>query len=188
MAKFQLFDASKEKDSPWFDWLTTHELTYDQAKMLFDYGQEIGIEVFFSVFDPVFVPWCENIGVKRYKIACDFGDMDILEAIHRTGKEVIVSIFESGFWWENNTALYCIPNYPAEAHFSDDTFDIFNGFSDHTIGIDAAKIALARGAQIIEKHFILDRAIPAPDAPWSMTPDELAELVRWEKVCREVIN
>ena len=168
--------------------------------MLFDYGQGIGIEVFFSVFDPVFVPWCENIGVKRYKIASTWKrDPTELNAVLETTKPVIVSIPNEtapsisprqlwGLAEHSATWLYCPPGYPQgkismiEFHFPR------IGFSDHTIGIDAAKIALARGAQIIEKHFILDRAIPAPDAPWSMTPDELAELVRWEKVCREVIN
>ncbi len=63
----------------------------------------------------------------------------------------------------------------------------FDGFSDHTIGLDCAKIALARGAEIIEKHFTLDKSMYGPDHCLSMTPDELKELVRWEGICKECL-
>ena len=163
--------------------------------MLFDYGQEIGIEVFFSVFDVKYVEWCERIGVKRYKIPCEMRDYDVWQAIGRTGKRAIISYNKTGKFPYGilATMIYCVPEYPTPLSSLDfEHHDVrFNGFSDHTIGLDAAKIALARGAQIIEKHFLPDgvnKDIAFPDAPWSMTPDELAELVRWEKVCQEVIN
>lgn len=56
-----------------------------------------------------------------------------------------------------------------------------------TIGLDAAKIALARGALVIEKHFTLDKSLPGPDHAMSMTPDELKELIKWENICKEVL-
>ena len=51
------------------------------------------------------------------------------------------------------------------------------GFSDHTIGIEAAIAAAALGATIIEKHLTLDRAMPGPDHRASVEPDTLAEMV-----------
>ena len=68
------------------------------------------------------------------------------------------------------------------------TFGYPAGFSDHTIGLDAAKIALARGAQIIEKHFLLEHEPDFPDEAWSMDVEGLRDLVRWEKVCKEVLG
>ena len=62
----------------------------------------------------------------------------------------------------------------------------YDGFSDHTIGLDCAKIALARGADIIEKHFSLCYNMGV-DGKWSMTPSDLKELKRWEQVCKEVL-
>jgi len=154
--------------------------------MLFDYGQEIGMEVFFSVFEAKYVRWCERIGVKRYKIAfSERFEQRLQEAVLRTGKRVIIS---SGYPQKGLDTLFCIPDYPASIdNLRGADFLHFSGFSDHTIGLDAAKIALARGAKIIEKHFVMEHGMDVPDAPWSMAPDELAELVRWEKVCREAI-
>lgn len=51
------------------------------------------------------------------------------------------------------------------------------GFSDHTAGITAALAAVAKGAQIIEKHFLLSRDLPAADVALSATPEEFRDLV-----------
>lgn len=52
------------------------------------------------------------------------------------------------------------------------------GYSDHSVGITVAPIAVAMGAQVIEKHVTLDRNMPGPDHSASIEPDELAALVR----------
>ena len=87
--------------------------------------------------------------------------------------------------------LYCCGEYPTPLDnlLAGVKFEHLQGFSDHTVGLDAAKIALARGAKIIEKHFALshDSETDGPDAGWSMVPSELEELVRWQKVCKEVL-
>ncbi len=191
LVKFQLFDAEDDKGKPWYEWVKLHELTFDQAKMLFDFGRRLGIEIFFSVFGVKFVGWCENIGFKRYKVACNFRDNLTLGAIKSTGKQVIISMesLDSIDFRDfcHIKRLYCVPKYPVKPvdinlRFIDD----FEGFSDHTIGMDIAKIALGRGSQIIEKHFCLDRNSQAPDIAWSMIPEELRELKRWETLCNQV--
>src|SRR3989344_9421173 len=52
------------------------------------------------------------------------------------------------------------------------------GYSDHTEGIAAAIAVVALGANAIEKHFTLDRALPGPDHAASLEPDELKEMVQ----------
>lgn len=52
------------------------------------------------------------------------------------------------------------------------------GYSDHTLGLDVALAAVARGAVVIEKHLTLSRAMQGPDHAASLEPDEMAELVR----------
>jgi sialic acid synthase SpsE len=52
------------------------------------------------------------------------------------------------------------------------------GYSDHTIGILAPVVAVARGAEIVEKHFTLDRSLPGTDHILSITPSEMKEMVR----------
>ena len=51
------------------------------------------------------------------------------------------------------------------------------GYSDHTLGIDIALAAAARGARVIEKHLTLSRDMPGPDHKASLEPDEMAALV-----------
>jgi len=57
-----------------------------------------------------------------------------------------------------------------------DTFGFRTGFSDHTEGTIASLAAVALGAEVIEKHFTLDRALPGPDHKASLEPDELCRL------------
>ncbi len=204
LVKFQLYDADKdEPNNPWHTYLKQCELSFDQAKMLFDYGKEVGIEVFFSVDNVERVEWCEKIGVKRYKIGYGHrGDLDLYKIIIPTRKPLMVSVDVDGegqpISYGLVQTLYCVPLYPtsledlnfnarSDSWDSTNTFDLINGFSDHTVGLDAAKIALAREAEIIEKHFTLDKSMYGPDHCVSMTPDELKELVRGEKVCKEVL-
>jgi len=182
MAKFQLFDTEKLTH-----WPTPAikaeakrcELTCEQAMILFRYGEEIGIEVFFSVFDPIRVDWCEKIGVRTYKIAANMRDPATLEAVKCSGKEVIMSSGRSDDDALNMASynLYCPTGYPQSQYHMPD-FSNWWGLSDHTIGLDAAKIAIVKGASIIEKHFALGHQT-GMDAPWSMTPAELKELRRW---------
>jgi sialic acid synthase SpsE len=52
------------------------------------------------------------------------------------------------------------------------------GYSDHTIGIDSAILAISRGASVIEKHFTLDKSnTTIRDHTLSATPDEFRSMV-----------
>jgi N-acetylneuraminate synthase len=191
LAKFQLFDAEDDRGKPHFDWVKAHELTFDQAKELFDYGQSIGMEVFFSVFAPKYVEWGEKIGVKRYKIACEFPDRHwVIYLVQETHKPVIISSHATEITFPRqwgDRLLYAPYKYPS---VNPDLCHInqFDGLSDHSIGLDISKIALARGAQIIERHVVLKHNPLFPDDAWSSTFEEIAELVKWEGICRSVLQ
>lgn len=81
--------------------------------------------------------------------------------------------------------LHCVSNYPAPPESSNlramDTlrsaFQVPTGFSDHTEGKDVALAAIALGANIIEKHFTLDRSLPGPDHSASLAPAELRDYI-----------
>ena len=84
------------------------------------------------------------------------------------------------------TLLHCVTQYPAPPGAINlramDTmaaaFCLPVGYSDHTLGIEIALAAVARGATVIEKHFTLDRGLPGPDHAASLEPDELTQMVR----------
>lgn len=185
-AKFQLYDVDRvfpnkrimARGINWYESVKPTQLTKEEAKMLFDYGNEMGIEVFFSVFDAERIKWCEEIGVKRYKIAySQWRNLFLWEHLPNL-------IISAPYKIKNKTTLYCIPKYPTQLKdlkFNSISFSDFDGFSDHTIGIEASMIALSRGARIIEKHFCLTRERDGSDIPLSITPSELKQLVDFAK-------
>ena len=87
---------------------------------------------------------------------------------------------------ERVTLLHCTTEYPAPVAETNlramDTlrtaFGLRVGYSDHTNGAAVSIAAIARGAEVIEKHFTLDRTLPGPDHAASLEPAELQSLVR----------
>ncbi len=84
------------------------------------------------------------------------------------------------------TVLHCTSNYPASARDVNlramrtiaEATGVPIGYSDHTLGLAVSTAAVALGATVIEKHFTLDRSLPGPDHRASLTPEELAALVK----------
>lgn len=194
IVKFQLFDANKlfSPDFEWYDYVNTTELSKEQVIYLKDECDKIGIEFFASVFDEERVDWLEEIGVERYKIASrSIHNKKLIDYISKTNKDMIVSL---GMWNEvefpkiNTTGkvsfLYCISKYPTmieDLNLDSVDFTMYDGFSDHTIGLESSKKAIRLGAKIIEKHFTLDKDIYGPDHKGSMIPIEMRELIEYAK-------
>jgi N-acetylneuraminate synthase/N,N'-diacetyllegionaminate synthase len=62
------------------------------------------------------------------------------------------------------------------------------GYSDHTLGIEVAIAAVARGAVLIEKHITLDKSLPGPDHKASLEPDDLQKMVQGIRNIELAIN
>jgi len=189
---------------PWKDILLKCTLSRRMVQELKLYCDMNDIEFFASPFDLDAVRLLEEIGVKRYKIASNqVYNEPLVRAIYNTAKPVMVSygavrddfvkpplimkMFEKdGVEYPDIKKLYCISKYPAPIedidffiHYSfgyRSIFEYYDGFSDHTIGIAAAMVAMSLGAKIIEKHFTLDRDMPGPDHSCSATPSDLKAL------------
>ena len=165
----------------------TVQFGFDQAAQLKTWCEQEGIEFMASVFDLERFKWMESLGVSRHKVASRVvQDRELCEHILATGLETFISL---GFWdgqgvpypCSNARYLYCVPKYPCPYEdiclpqgFAD---SIYEGFSDHTIGIEAALVAVGRGARIIEKHFTLEHNLPRPDHQASLEPAELKAMV-----------
>lgn len=200
IAKFQLFDVESvfpagDKKNPE---RKKAQLSREQVQELSDFCQKVGIEFMASVFDTERLKWCEDIGMKRYKIASrSIYDRQLIDAIADTGKDIIASLGmyqDKGFPRIDTSGrvdfLYCVakyPAYPEDINFLTVDFNEFSGFSDHTIGIEASLIAMARGARIIEKHFTLNKKLRGPDHIISMEPYELRQLVEFSRKCDKIL-
>lgn len=194
IAKFQLYDVDSIFP-PSFEWYREGkeaELSKEQVAELANWCEKVGVEFMSSVFDLKRVKWCEEIGMKRYKIASrSIYDRELIRAIAATGRDIIASLgmYQGKRFPRINTKgkvdfLYCVSEYPTPVehlNFLEIDFNRYSGFSDHTIGIEAALVAIARGARIIEKHFTLDKGMHGPDHISSMEPAELKQLVDFSR-------
>lgn len=199
VAKFQIYIPERILDSetPYikkhWDTIKATQLSFEDVHFLKDVCDTEGIEFFASVFHPDRVEWTEQLEMERYKIASrSIYDRVLAEAIAATGKPIILSrgwySFEKGNpalldykqAWDRTKQLYCISKYPTplnELELSSETFrGIYDGFSDHTVGITASVVAMSLGATIIEKHFTMSRELPGCDQSCSIEPSELRQL------------
>jgi N-acetylneuraminate synthase/N,N'-diacetyllegionaminate synthase len=173
------------------------EFNKEQFAQLKKWCDEEDIEFMCSVFDEERFQWMEDLGIKRHKIASRTSKLtrDLAEKMVQTGKICYMSL---GFdalpldpKYTNVQYLYCVAKYPTEkselnlpATFG--SYSCYQGFSDHTLGIEASLVAVGRGAKIIEKHFTLDKSAKGFDHICSVTPVELADLVKYARLMEKV--
>lgn len=126
------------------------------------------------------IPFLKAFARKNIPIILSTGMSDIaevscaLDAIYSEG-------FNKDIW-----LLHCTTNYPCpynEVNLNamitlKNTFKVRVGYSDHTLGTDIPVAAVAMGAEIIEKHFTIDKSLPGPDHKASLTPDELKAMTK----------
>lgn len=176
------------------------EMSYEDHKRLFEYARQHGIEIFSTPFDFESVDLLEHLRVNLYKVASfDLVNIPLLRYIASTKKPMIVSTGMStqgqieealetirGEGNGNVILLHCVSAYPAAPEDMNlnaiktlkDSFGVPVGLSDHTLGILVSQVALAIGANAIERHFTLDRGMEGPDHILSSEPKEMRELVR----------
>tara|TARA_B100000315_G_scaffold260775_1_gene325089 strand:- start:4008 stop:6392 length:2385 start_codon:yes stop_codon:yes gene_type:complete len=182
------------------------ELSYDNHVELFDYARQRDIEIFSTPFDTSSVDMLESLGAPLYKVASfDLVNVPLLKYIASTKKPMIVSTGMStlgqieealevirGEGNENVILLHCVSSYPAAPEDMNlraietlkKSFRIPVGLSDHTLGTMVSQVALSIGANIIERHFTLDRSMEGPDHILSSEPEEMRHLTR----CAHLIN
>jgi len=183
-----LYELYQEAYTPW-EW---HEALFACAK-------EEGLLCFSTPFDKSAVDFLEQFDPPAYKVASfEITDYELVRYIASKKKPIIIStgiatlqeiedvvaICKS----EGNhdiVLLQCTSSYPAPLEGANlltlpdlsKRFGVIAGFSDHTLGITAPIAAVALGAKVIEKHFILDKTIGGADASFSLDVDAFAGMV-----------
>ena len=143
--------------------------------------------------------------VPAFKIASgDNNFYPLIEAVASLNKPILLSggiatlaelqytvDFIRRIWNKNRTpqdlaVLHCVASYPTEKNEANlkaieslKKLNVTVGYSDHTIGIDAAILSVALGARVIEKHFTIDKNYSDfRDHKIAADPKDLAELVK----------
>jgi sialic acid synthase SpsE len=190
---------SKNFNMPLYEFLKLYALTLDQHVELMRYCEEVGIIYLCTPFSRKAAEELNEIGVQAFKIGSgELTDIPTLKRIAAFGKPVILS---SGMaeWPEIDETIHtllpinpqialmnCVSEYPAV--YEDINLGVIPqliarygipiGHSDHTPDIYTCFGAVAMGAQLLEKHIILDRRQPGPDQSVSIEPYELYQLVQ----------
>ncbi len=184
-----------------FKILKNLELPFEAFKELKDYAEQYDVDFFSTPFDNESVEYLESIGTDLYKIASfDIVNHQLLREVAKTGKPVIMSVGMSNLdeiedaynilreGTKNIAILHCISSYPTmekDSNLSNiykiqEKYDCIVGQSDHTDDIEVPIYAAAAGAQILEKHYKIDKNFECIDSPVSITERQMRKLV--EKV------
>jgi N,N'-diacetyllegionaminate synthase len=183
--------------------LERFRLPADAWPRLRDAAAEHGVLFLSTPFDLEAVAMLDAL-VPAFKVASGDNDfVPLLRAVARTGKPVLLSTGLTDLdgirqaksvlddeWAEAGTdpglvVLHCVVSYPTEPNDANvaavatlATLGVTPGYSDHTIGTDAAVLSVALGARVIEKHFTIAKDhSPFRDHQLSADPQELALLV-----------
>lgn len=178
------------------------ELSEENHKELIAYCEEKEINFLSTGFDAPSLLLLKSLGIKLAKIPSgEIVNLPYLRTVAQNFPEIILStgmanmdevkaayevLLQNGSERENITILHCNTEYPTP--MEDVNLRAMNsigkdlrvkvGYSDHTLGIEVPIAAVSLGANVIEKHFTLDRNLPGPDHKASLEPDELKAMVK----------
>ena len=194
--------------------LKRFQLTYDEFERLNKVAKHENILFLSTPFDIESVHFLNSI-VPAFKIASgDNNFLPLIEVIAQTGKPIIMSAglidllevrktidFILNIWNENAidqdiAILHCVTSYPTaleEANLSAikelQSLNVTIGYSDHTIGTEAAVLSVALGARIVEKHFTIDKNYSDfRDHQLSADPNEFSQLVERVEIASKLLG
>ncbi|MFN5183360.1 MAG: N-acetylneuraminate synthase [Bacteroidota bacterium] len=196
-AQYQL-KVTDSKESQ-FEMLKKLELQKEDFIKIKLHCEKIGIEFLSTPYNPEDADLLNDLNVRAFKIASgQMAETPFLKYVAKLGKQMIVSsgmcemkevedginaIRETG----NNDIilLQCNTDYPSKIEDTNlkamitmrEKLKIRVGYSDHVPNNYACFAAVAMGAEVIEKHFTLDKDMPGPDHSSSLEPKEFQELI-----------
>lgn len=183
-----------------FDMIKKLELSYESHIEIKLHCEKVGITFLSTPFDIESIMFLQQLGIAIWKIPSgEITNLPYLIEIAKTKKKVIMSTGMCNmdeiaqaidilrlYDCHDITLLHCNTEYPTP--FEDvnltamvsmkSAFNVKIGYSDHTLGIEVPIAAVAMGAEVIEKHFTLDRNLAGPDHKASLLPEELQQMVR----------
>ena len=196
-AEYQL--ETTDRTETQYDMLKKLELTPQMHRELIEHCLKRNIMFLSTPFDLESIKLLSELGMQIYKIPSgEITNLPYLREIAKQQKKIILSTGMSSMdevkaavnvlknnGTEELTLLHCNTQYPtpisdvnllAMVKMREET-GLPVGYSDHTQGIEVPIAAAALGAEVIEKHFTLDRKMEGPDHKASLEPQELMQMV-----------
>jgi sialic acid synthase SpsE len=171
------------------------ELPFDAFRSMFKEANRLNIDFLSTPFDEESADFLDELGVSAFKIASgDITHRPLIEHVGRKQKPVLLSTgmsteeeIEKAIDWMHTQSndqmilLHCVSSYPASdeelnlksVEYLQARFGVPVGFSDHSVGSLGATVAVAIGAQVIERHFMIETRGDIPDLAVSMDAKQL---------------
>lgn len=200
-AEYQKQNIGDGDDSQ-YQMLKKLELSETDHQELVAYCHQKGIRFWSTAFDLESIDFLHSLGLGLWKIPSgEITNYPFIKKIALLHEPVIMStgmcdeddirnaldvLLKNGLTKDQITILHCNTQYPtpmkdvnlkAMLTIKHD-FETVVGYSDHTRGIEVPIAAVALGAEVIEKHFTLDRNMAGPDHKASLEPQELKAMVQ----------
>ena len=199
--KFQTFQTEKfvRKSNKYFDLFKQAQLSYEDFGELSDYAKNQDMTFFSAPFDIESADLLKELGVSAFKIASsDLINMPLIRHVAKmnvpiiisTGLSIMKEIEEAVNYclYEGNSKialLHCIAHYPTDPEEANldamvemkQRFPYPVGYSDNGESTLVDIVAVSQGANLIEKHFTLDKKLPGPDHSFSIDPSGLKQLM-----------
>lgn len=199
-ADYQI-ENTNDKVETQFEMVKKLELSFNDFKKLKEYCDKLNIGFLSTGFDFESVDFLDKLGMDYFKIPSgEITNKPLLKYISNKNTPLIVStgmcnmseigtalsiLTENGCNKNDITVLHCNTEYPTpyidinlKAMISiANTYNVKVGYSDHSLGIEVPIAAVALGAEVIEKHFTLDKNLLGPDHKCSLNPEELKSMV-----------
>ena len=195
--KYQRSTTSKKESH--YDMLKSLELSEKNHHVLKNFCKKEKIDFLSTPYNLQSAKFLDKIGCKVFKTAsADIVDLELHTYLAKNKKKVIISTGMSNFNEvdecidlykkysnKNFILLHCVSNYPCSLSSLNlsimpeiqKRYNCHVGYSDHSIGNDAAILSFGMGARVIEKHFTTNKNLKGPDHKASSLPHEFREMV-----------
>ena len=182
-----------------YEMIKSLEFSRENHVKIKNYCKKKSIEFISTPYDVESAIFLNKIGCSIFKTAsADIVDLELHDYLAKKKKTVIISTGMSTFdeiekclkvykKSSNNNfiLLHCVSNYPCSFNslnlnvipLMKKKYKCFVGFSDHTTDHEAAKISVALGGKLIEKHLTINKRLPGPDQKTSILPKKFKEMI-----------
>jgi sialic acid synthase SpsE len=185
------------------------EFDFEQYVELKNYAESRQIDFMVTPFDEDAVDFLEKVGVEKFKLAShSLTNLGLLEYLASKKKQTVLStgmadldeIDRAVEIFKTHDAplalMHCVSAYPtplAECNLAmmdtlRNRYGLQVGYSGHELGYLPSVVAVARGAQLIERHYTLDKTMVGFDHKMSLEPDELIAMIRDIRAIRGIVG
>lgn len=198
------WDTSEEPTTSQYELFKKFDIfSKNEYQEIADYCNKIGIEFSSTAFDLESADYLADM-MNFYKISSsDLSNLPFIEFISKKNKPILMSTGASNLdeikkavnvirkWNDKEIVLlHCVLEYPTpykDANLSkistlkQEFPDLYIGYSDHTkpdACFDVIKTAYLLGAQVVEKHFTLDKTLKGNDHYHAMDDNDAQKILQ----------